>query len=200
MARRAFLGVAALLVALYVSGCGAPGGGDEPGGGQSTTGSASPTGSGSGGNGGNGGNGGSEGGGGGGGGGEVAETTASNTRPGARTTRRSPVSTPRSPSPPARTCAARRWPTRRRAASSGSSPRPCAAPSATAPVGGHIVSSLAAGCGEQYQDCLNAELAAMIERALRWYADGPPAGGRLRRELGGLALPGPHLRRGGASR
>ena len=132
--------------------------------------------------------------------GAEAKTTASNTRRGARTTRRSPVSTPRSPSPPARTCAARRWPTRRRRRVLGRCRgRVQHYPRRHEWAGTSSVPS--PRMGERVPDCLNAELAAMIERALRWYADNPAASRRrLRRDLGRLAMPGPHLRRGGASR
>ena len=203
MARRAFLGIAALLVALYVSACGAAGGGDESGGDQSTMGSASPSGSGSGGSGagatamaptaatG-------EAAGGGGGGDDGFEYTPWG---------------PDDPPIPGQYAAL---------AVTSSQDLRCEAMADQAP-GGEFWVVAEAVCStirdgtewagtssvpsppdaeNEYQDCLNAELAAMIERALRWYADNPGrrAGGHLRRELGRLALPGPHLRRGGASR
>ena len=170
MARRASLGIAALLVALYVSACGAPGGGDESGGGQSTTGSASPSGSGSGGSSGSGGNGGNGGNGGGGGG----EDDGFEYTPWG----------PDDPPIPGQYAAL---------AVSSSQDLRCEAMADQAP-GGEFWVVAEAVCStirdgtewagtssvpsppdadNEYQDCLNAELAAMIERALRWYADNP---------------------------
>ena len=176
MARRAFLGIAALLVALYVSACGAAGGGDESGGDQSTMGSASPSGSGSGGSGGSGGgngNGSTGGNGGGGGGGGGGDDGFEYTPWG-----------PDDPPIPGQYAAL---------AVTSSQDLRCEAMAEQAPGGEFwvvaegVCSTIRDGtewagtpsvpsppdAENEYQDCLNAELAAMIERALRWYADNP---------------------------